>query len=79
MTNQNITSSFVGLENSAKFSDDEVHCSFLPLSHVFERLVELFFLQRGAKIVYYGGDVLKIKEDWELVKPTFIAIVPRLL
>ena len=79
MTNQNITSSFVGLEKSAKFSDDEVHCSFLPLSHVFERLVKLFFLQKGAKIVYYGGDVLKIKEDWKLAKPTFIAIVPRLL
>lgn len=79
MTNQNITSSFVGLEKSAKFSDDEVHCSFLPLSHVFERLVLLFFLQKGAKIVFYGGDVLKIREDWELVKPTFIGIVPRLL
>ena len=46
---------------------------------MFERLIELFFLHKGAKIVYYGGDVLKIKEDWELVKPTFIAIVPRLL
>ena len=36
-------------------------------------------LYHGVKIVYFGGDVLKLKDDWALIKPTFLAIVPRLL
>lgn len=32
----------------------------------------------GAKIVYYSGDVQKIKDDLALVKPTIFVSVPRL-
>jgi long-chain acyl-CoA synthetase len=32
----------------------------------------------GAAIVYYSGDVGKIKDDLALVKPTIFVSVPRL-
>ena len=35
-------------------------------------------LNSGAKIVYYSGDVQKIKDDLVLVKPTIFVSVPRL-
>jgi long-chain acyl-CoA synthetase len=36
-------------------------------------------LYSGGKIVYYSGDVSKIKDDLALVKPTVFASVPRML
>lgn len=35
-------------------------------------------LNSGAKIVFYSGDVQKIKDDLALVKPTIFVSVPRL-
>lgn len=32
----------------------------------------------GAEVVYYSGDIAKIKDDLALVKPTIFASVPRL-
>lgn len=57
----------------------DVHVSYLPLSHIFERLVMYSLLSVGAKINFYGGNVLKLTEDWQLVRPTLIPIVPRLI
>jgi long-chain acyl-CoA synthetase len=51
----------------------------LPLSHIFERLVFCSLFYSGAKIIFFGGDVLKIRDDWQLVKPSLMAVVPRLL
>jgi long-chain acyl-CoA synthetase len=33
----------------------------------------------GATVVYYSGDVQKIKDDLALVKPTIFVSVPRLM
>lgn len=35
-------------------------------------------LSTGGSIVYYSGDVQKIKDDLALVKPTVFVSVPRL-
>ena len=35
-------------------------------------------LYKGAKIGFYGGDVLKLKEDLADLKPTIFPSVPRL-
>jgi len=35
-------------------------------------------LYAGGTIVYYSGDVQKIKDDLALVKPTIFVSVPRL-
>jgi long-chain acyl-CoA synthetase len=32
----------------------------------------------GGSVVYYSGDITKIKDDLSLVKPTIFASVPRL-
>lgn len=52
--------------------------SYLPLPHVLERVVTVAFFGFGATICIYGGDVLKIKDDLMLAKPTLFISVPRL-
>jgi long-chain acyl-CoA synthetase len=79
LSHQNIISAMTAM----KFTDlqlfpTDVHLSYLPLPHVFERIASLAITYSGASIYYYGGDVLKLKEDLVYVKPTFFISVPRL-
>lgn len=52
--------------------------SYLPLSHVFERMITYMYVSMGAKI-HYIEVIEDIKEDLVHVKPFFMATVPRLL
>ncbi len=74
---------FVSLVSSLEYSDvkiaeDEVYLSYLPLAHVFERIVITLCLYKAVKIGLYSGDVQKLKYDLEDLKPTAFASVPRL-
>lgn len=53
----------------------EVGLSFLPLSHVLERLVDYIFFYRGVTIAYCG--VLEIAEAFQRVRPHLFTAVPR--
>jgi len=57
---------------------NDVHLSYLPMAHVFERLVSYAILCFGGQIAMFGGEVLKLKEDMAEVKPTIFVSVPRL-
>lgn len=63
---------------SPSFSKAEVHLSFLPLAHIFERVVQAVLINVGAKIGFYGGDTLKLLDDVAELKPTVFVAVPRL-
>lgn len=53
----------------------EVGLSFLPLSHVLERLVDYIYFLRGVTIAYCG--VLEIAEAFQRVRPHLFTAVPR--
>lgn len=57
---------------------NESYLSYLPLPHVLERICVHAFLYLGSLTTFYSGDVQKIKEDIEVVKPSFFCSVPRL-
>jgi len=57
--------------------EDSVHISYLPLAHMYEKLVELIFLVRGARIGYWSGDTLTLLDDIATVRPTVFMGVPR--
>jgi long-chain acyl-CoA synthetase len=59
--------------------EDDIHYSYLPLAHVFERMMHLCFALGGGRIGYYQGDISKIKDDLATLRPTYFASVPRLL
>ncbi|KAJ3395697.1 Long-chain-fatty-acid--CoA ligase 1 [Lobulomyces angularis] len=60
-------------------SSKDRHISYLPLAHVFERSISLMATYFGCKIGYYRGDILKLFDDIEQLKPTIFPSVPRLL
>merc|ERR1719277_625875 len=60
-------------------SKADVHLSYLPLPHVFERAMQMLVLHNGARIGFYQGETLKILEDLQALRPTIFPSVPRLL
>ncbi|XP_035524890.1 long-chain-fatty-acid--CoA ligase 1-like [Morone saxatilis] len=60
---------------------NDVHISFLPLAHMFERVVQGVMLVHGAKIGYFQGEILRWLSDdlKQHLKPTVFPVVPRTL
>ncbi|XP_071384615.1 long-chain-fatty-acid--CoA ligase 1-like isoform X2 [Centroberyx affinis] len=57
----------------------DVHVSYLPLAHMFERVVQGVMLVQGARIGYFQGDIRLLMDDLTTLKPTVFPVVPRLL
>jgi len=62
-----------------RMNENDVHLSYLPLPHIFERLVQFNCTRYGACIGFYQGETLKILEDLTALRPTVFPSVPRLL
>ncbi|KAI9207096.1 uncharacterized protein BJ171DRAFT_495648 [Polychytrium aggregatum] len=60
------------------FTSDDVYISYLPLAHVYERVVQSNLIGLGARIGFFQGDTLKLLDDVAELKPTIFASVPRL-
>jgi long-chain acyl-CoA synthetase len=52
--------------------------SFLPLNHIFERMISYFYLYKGASI-YYAESLESIGDNLREVQPNIFTTVPRLL
>jgi long-chain acyl-CoA synthetase len=58
---------------------DDVCISYLPLSHCFERYMMVLCMSTSICYGFYQGDVLKLREDLAILKPTIMVSVPRLM
>ncbi len=56
--------------------DDDVTLSFLPLSHIFQRMVDYLLLSRGC-VLGRAHDIASVASDLALVRPTVQVAVPR--
>ncbi|VDM56638.1 unnamed protein product [Angiostrongylus costaricensis] len=57
----------------------DVMISFLPLAHMFERLIESACFTKGARVGFYRGDIRLLAEDIKELQPTVMPVVPRVL
>ncbi|KAH8593283.1 hypothetical protein B0O99DRAFT_596505 [Bisporella sp. PMI_857] len=57
---------------------NDVLLSYLPLAHIFQRVVEHGALAAGAAVGYFHGDILGLVDDLKLLRPTGFTSVPRL-
>lgn len=57
----------------------DVYLSYLPLAHIFDRVIEECFINHGASIGFWRGDVKLLVEDIGELKPTIFCAVPRVL
>ncbi|KAK9728193.1 medium-chain fatty acid-CoA ligase faa2 [Basidiobolus ranarum] len=75
-----VVSSFIAsIPQSIPITKTERHLSYLPLAHVFERIVYSAVMYVGASIGFYRGDILKLFEDAYDLQPTVFISVPRIL
>ncbi|KAI4315525.1 hypothetical protein L6164_028323 [Bauhinia variegata] len=62
-----------------QLTDKDVYLSYLPLAHIFDRVVEELFIWHGASIGFWRGDVKLLIEDIGELKPSIFCAVPRVL
>jgi long-chain acyl-CoA synthetase len=78
LSHDNLYSQFIGLKDSLPLDETDRAISFLPLCHVFERVVEYYYLYKGTSI-YYAESIEKIGDNLREIKPSIMPTVPRLL
>ncbi|MEK6288550.1 MAG: long-chain fatty acid--CoA ligase [Acidobacteriota bacterium] len=78
LTHENITFNALASGDFLRIEPGGVMLSFLPLSHIFERMVLYLCLHRGVQINYATG-IETVAADIQDVRPTLMSTVPRLL
>jgi len=59
------------------FRTNDVHISYLPLAHSFERGAVYAMLSCGASVGFYQGNIVELFNDIATLKPTFLVGAPR--
>jgi long-chain acyl-CoA synthetase len=78
LSHYNLIASASGSSKAVTLLPSDVHISYLPLAHIYERMNVLVMLHYGVAVGFYQGDILKLMEDLETLRPTLFASVPRL-
>ncbi len=76
LTHGNVASNMIDSAGVVVLNDEDVTLSFLPLSHAFERVVNLLNLWRGVTITF-AESLETIAPNMQLVRPTVMTGVPR--
>ena len=78
LTHDNIYSNVMAGAVQIPFSGDDRCLSFLPLSHIFERMAGHYLMMQTGTSIAYAESMDTVPIDMQLVKPTLVLSVPRL-
>jgi len=78
LTHENFVANVVAFTFVIYLSHEDVHISYLPLAHSFERGATNYLFEVGASIGFYRGDVRLLFDDIAALRPTLFVSVPRL-
>lgn len=73
-----VAATCAGMVSASQTGGNDVMCSYLPLAHIYGRLIENVTALGGGKVGYFHGNVLELVDDLKLIRPTTFASVPRL-
>ncbi|XP_061374116.1 long chain acyl-CoA synthetase 4 [Gastrolobium bilobum] len=84
ISNESIITLLAGIKRflesvNERLHDKDVYLSYLPLAHIFDRVIEEAFIWHGAQIGFWRGDVKLLIEDIGELKPSVFCAVPRVL
>ncbi|XP_041828912.1 long-chain-fatty-acid--CoA ligase 5 [Melanotaenia boesemani] len=83
LTHENVVSDAAGVlrifETSVVPCTQDISISFLPLAHMFERVVQTVVYGTGARVGFFQGDIRLLPDDMKTLQPTIFPVVPRLL
>ncbi|MDX2082932.1 MAG: long-chain fatty acid--CoA ligase [Rickettsiales bacterium] len=78
LTNCNLVSQIHDTAIFFPLKNQDVALSFLPLAHIFERMVMLFYITQGIS-VYFVNDVKNVGIFLQEIHPTLMTTVPRVM
>lgn len=78
ITHHNLVSNVLACQGFAPFQSTWKALSFLPLNHVYERMVSTLYLFKGISI-YYAEGLETIGDNLKEIKPQIFVSVPRLI
>lgn len=79
LTHKNIVSDVLGCEDRVPYKDSKNRAlSFLPLCHVYERMVLYLFMTNGISM-YFAESNEKLSDNLKEVKPQYMTVVPRMI
>ncbi len=78
LTHGNITSNVVAALQVLDLNDTDECLSFLPLSHIFERMVGHYTMLQAGVVIWYSSGMESLGAEMVECRPTMMAAVPRL-
>ena len=78
LTHSNITSNVVASLQVLPITDGDECLSFLPLSHIFERMVGHYTMIQAGAVINYATSMDALTTEMIEIRPTIMASVPRL-
>ncbi|XP_028395411.1 long-chain-fatty-acid--CoA ligase 5-like [Dendronephthya gigantea] len=84
ITNKNIIANLAGFrvhydKNGFELGPGFCHISYLPLPHMYERIIQLVLRSGGARTGFFRGEIPLLLEDIKILRPSLFPSVPRLL
>lgn len=77
LTHKNFIANVNAARERINVSSNDIALSFLPLSHVFERLAGYYFMVFHGAAIAYAESLQTVPENLREVSPTICAAVPR--
>jgi len=77
LTHNNVSSNVRAACMVLKIGDADNTISFLPLSHILQRMVDYLFFRTGCRLAY-ARSMPTLIQDMQVIKPTVVVSVPRI-
>ncbi|HEY0970977.1 MAG TPA: long-chain fatty acid--CoA ligase [Gemmatimonadales bacterium] len=78
LTHDNFHSNVAAACEAVPFAGDDTCLSFLPLSHVLERMAGHYLMWRTGTSIAYAESIDTVPIDMQIVRPSLVISVPRL-
>ncbi len=78
LSHRNLVSNAIDALESLAISSSDLHLSWLPLSHSFERLAGYYIMIHAGVSIAYAESIEKVVDNMREVKPTLTTGAPRL-
>jgi long-chain acyl-CoA synthetase len=77
LTNRNVMSNVLSVYELFTFRSDDRSLSFLPLSHIFERMAGYYTMLYSGCTIAYAENIESLAKNLAEVRPTILISVPR--
>ena len=77
LTHNNVASNVRAADVVFDITDQDSTVSFLPLSHILQRMVDYLFFWVGCRIAY-PRSIKTLVDDLKVIRPTIVVSVPRI-